>query len=75
MREEGRRAVERDPDDLLATTERDQRVDLGDFIVVLLANLLAGLRDRLVGDGFAGAAELVADLVEVTDDYLSRIPA
>ncbi len=49
--------------------------DLGDLIVVLLAGTLAGLRDRLVEDGFEEAAELVADLVDVTDDYLSRIPA
>ena len=49
--------------------------DLGDLVVVLLASTLAGLRDRLAADGFDPAAELVADLVEITDDYLTRVPA
>ena len=53
----------------------DAAPDLGDLVVVLLAGTLAGLRDRLVEDGFEGAAELVAELVDVTDDYLSRIAA
>jgi hypothetical protein len=46
--------------------------DLGDIVVVLLAASLAGLRDHLAADGFDEAAELVADLVEATDDYVSR---
>jgi hypothetical protein len=46
--------------------------DLGDLVIVLLAGTLAGLRDRLVDDGFCPAADLVADLVDVTDDYLTR---
>ena len=49
--------------------------DLGDLVVVLLASTLAGLRDRLAADGFDPAADLVADLVEITDDYLTRVPA
>jgi hypothetical protein len=49
--------------------------DLGDLVVVLLAGTLAGLRDRLVDDGYEHAAELVGDLVDVTDDYLDRIAA
>ena len=49
--------------------------DLGDLVIVLLASTLAGLRDRLAEDGFDPAAELVADLVEVADDYLTHIPA
>lgn len=49
--------------------------DLGDLVVVLLASTLAGLRDRLAGDGFEDAAELVADLVEIVDDYLTRVAA
>ena len=48
--------------------------DLGDIVVVLLASTLAGLRDRLHQDGFDGAASLVHDLVEVTDDYVMRLP-
>ena len=48
---------------------------MGDLVVVLLASTLAGLRDRLLADGFDGAAELVADLVEITDDYLTSIAA
>ena len=46
--------------------------DLGDLVLVLLAGSLAGLRDRLEGDGFPDAASLVADLVEMADDYLLR---
>ncbi len=49
----------------------DASPDLGDVIVVLLASSLAGLRDRLHLDGFDDAAELVADLVETADDYLT----
>lgn len=47
--------------------------DLGDFVVVLLAGTLAGLRDRLAADGFERAAELVADLVDVIDAYLGEV--
>ena len=49
--------------------------DLGDLVVVLLAGTLAGLRDRLAQDGFEPAAELVADLVDIADDYLTRVAA
>ena len=49
--------------------------DLGDLVVVLLAATLAGLRDRLAQDGFELAADLVADLVEIADDYLTRVAA
>jgi hypothetical protein len=52
----------------------DDAPDLGDLIVMLLAGTLAGLRDRLEDDGFSPAAELVADLVEITDDYLTGAP-
>ena len=50
---------------------QDASPDLGDLIVVLLASTLAGLRDRLHFDGFDDAADLVADLVETADDYLT----
>lgn len=49
--------------------------DLGDLVIVLLASTLAGLRDRLAHDGYEPAADLVADLVEVTDDYLTHVPS
>jgi hypothetical protein len=49
--------------------------NLGDLVVVLLASTLAGLRDRLIHDDYIEAAELVADLVEITDDYLTKVPA
>ena len=49
-----------------------QTPNLGDLIVALLASTLAGLRDRLALDGFCDAADLVAILVDVTDDYLTR---
>jgi hypothetical protein len=51
----------------------DELPDLGDLVVVLLAGTLAGLRDRLDCDGFEPAAELVADLVEITDEYLTTV--
>jgi len=46
--------------------------DLGDLIVCLLASTLAGLRDRLYLDGFENASDLVADLVDVTDEYVTK---
>ena len=49
--------------------------DLGDLVIVLLASTLAGLRDRLAADGFDSAGELVGDLVEIVDDYLTRVAA
>lgn len=53
----------------------DDAPDLGDLMIVLLAGTLAGLRDRLEADGFLPAAELVADLVEIADDYLTSAVA
>ena len=49
------------------------RGEFGDLIVVLLAASLRGLSERLLHDGYEDAAELVADLIEVTDDYLARL--
>ena len=49
--------------------------DLGDLVVVLLAGTLAGLRDRLAEDGSGLASELVADLVDVADGYLTDVTA
>lgn len=49
-------------------------LNLGDFMVIMLAGTMAGLRDRLAQDGFVPAAELVADLVDIADDYLTRAP-
>ncbi len=49
--------------------------NLGDVVVALLASTLTGLRDRLAGDGFEDAADLVADLVDIADDYLTRLAA
>lgn len=54
-------------------TNKPSAPDLGDLVIVLLAGTLAGLRDRLVQDGFPGAADLVAHLVEQADDYLVSI--
>ena len=51
----------------------DEIPDLGDLVVVLLAGTLAGLRDRLELDGFTPASDLVADLVEITDHYLTSV--
>ena len=58
--------------------ERPMRAELplgtGKFILILLAGTMAGLRDRLILDGFGREAELVADLVDITGDYLTRCP-
>ena len=59
----------------MRTLDDVREPDLGDLVVVLLASTLAGLRDRLAADGFDPAAELVADLVDITDDYLTRTSA
>jgi hypothetical protein len=48
--------------------------DLGDLVVVLLASSLAGLRDKLAEDGYLPAADLVADLVVIADEYLTHVP-
>ena len=58
---------------LRAALTRADRPDLGDLVVALLAGTLAGLRDELERDGFDGPAQLVADLVEIADDYLVGI--
>lgn len=51
----------------------DHGPDLGDLVVMLLASTLAGLADRLAADGFAVAADLVTELVEVVDGYLVAV--
>jgi hypothetical protein len=53
--------------------EAQSAPDLGDLVIVLLASTLAGLRDRLADDGFEGAADVVGDLVELTDDYITHV--
>ena len=52
---------------------RGPEADLGDVVVTLLVGTLAGLRDRLYADGFETAASVIQDLVEVADDYVSRL--
>ena len=47
--------------------------DLGDLVIVLLAGTLAGLRDRLQGDGFEKASEFVSELTKRCDSYLSEV--
>ncbi len=54
---------------------REEVPDVGDVVIALLASTLAGLRDGLGNDGFNDAAELVADLVEAADDYVTRTSA
>jgi hypothetical protein len=54
---------------------QEGRPDLGDLVLILLASTLAGLRDRLIEDGFESAGEIVADLVELLDDYISSVAA
>ena len=57
----------------MSTGCSEKTPDLGDLIVVLLAGTLAGLRDRLLDDGLLEAAELVADMVDIADDYLTKV--
>jgi hypothetical protein len=49
--------------------------DLGDLVVALVAASLAGLSERLLEDGFARSAQVIDDLIELADGYLSRIGA
>jgi hypothetical protein len=46
--------------------------DLGHIVLLLLAGTLSGLRDRLALDGFRREADLVGDLVEITDLWLTN---
>jgi hypothetical protein len=46
---------------------------MGDLVVVLLACTLASLRDQLAAEGYDQPAQVVADLVEITNDYLDRL--
>jgi hypothetical protein len=55
--------------------EREVHGDhMGELIMVLLACTLANLRDRLNADGYDQPARVVADLVEITNDHLDRLP-
>ena len=77
----------RDPPSLLGQAPRghaaraggrtlmERTPDLGDLVVVLLASTLVGLRDRLAEDGFSAASDLVADLVDIADEYLTHVAA
>ena len=47
--------------------------DLGDLVIVLLAGTLSHLRDSLSSDGFAKASELVAELTERCDSYVTEV--
>lgn len=53
------------------TSELRREAD-DDLVMVLLTCTLAGLRDKLLEDGYDQAGRVVADLVEITDDYLDR---
>jgi hypothetical protein len=55
-----------------APSPPDDAPDLGDLLVVLLAATLESLRDSLARDGFVEAAMLVADLVDISDDYITN---
>ena len=57
----------------MSRTTDEAAPDLGDIVVLLLAGTLAGLRDRLTTDGFERASEVVGDLVEIADLYLTEV--
>ncbi len=54
------------------TADVEPSPDMGDLIVVLLASSLSALRDRLAQDGFEDSAQLVADLVDIADEYITN---
>ena len=57
------------------SNERNVHEDqMGELIMVLLACTLANLRDRLSSDGYDQVSAVVADLVEITNDYIDRLP-
>jgi hypothetical protein len=58
---------------MLGARKSGPMTDLGDLVIVLLAGTLAGLRYRLADDGFGRAADLVCDLVELSDVYITRL--
>ena len=47
-------------------------LDLGEVVIVVLADTLVRLRDGLWRDGFAEAADVVADLTRRCDRYLEE---
>lgn len=47
-------------------------VDLGEVVIGVLAEALASLRDRLWRDGFAEAADVIADLTHRCDRYFEE---
>lgn len=49
------------------------KLNLGDLTIMLLLGNLASLRDYLHEEGFDDAADLLADLVDIADDYVVRI--
>ncbi|CAN5712694.1 hypothetical protein BH18ACT15_BH18ACT15_09610 [soil metagenome] len=56
----------------MSRAHSQQALDHGDRVVVLIANTLASLRDIMAADGFTHAADLIADLAEIADDYVAR---
>lgn len=57
--------------DLEAVPET-RSLDLGEATIVVLANALTRLRDGLWRDGFAEAADVVADLTHRCERYLEE---
>ena len=61
----------------MASERHDETIPgdrMGDLVIVLLACTLASLRDHLGAEGYDQPAQVVADLVEITNDYLDRLP-
>ena len=56
----------------MATSVAD--LSRGDRAVLFMTALAAMLRDELFLDGYCEAAELMADLVDVGDDFLMHPP-
>jgi len=52
--------------------DRPPLPSLGDLVLTLLAGTLSALRDRLAHDGHVDHAGVVADLVDVVDDYMAH---
>ena len=71
LEEASRRDAAQGPHAVSSHGAVDAAPDEGDLVVMLLTSTLRCLRDRLHRDGFFDAAEFVADLVEIADDYLA----
>ncbi|MDQ3987054.1 MAG: hypothetical protein M3280_11245 [Actinomycetota bacterium] len=63
------KALSLGPDERETSLAPDEQAT-GDLVVLFLASALAGLCDQLARDKLFDAADLVAELVEIAEDYI-----